>query len=231
MVLGTIVPRLAGVVPGATKARNMDALLLFYAALAGVAFIITVHLMRTATQSLQAPSGAGKADRAAASASAAGETVTATESGVPPTELAPYESDSESEGEALPRRYSATDNTAAATSATDFLPQLAKLARTAEYLCFAAAFAACVAPFYLLFGAQDLLLPVACGPMAGSRAGSDSGFWGSPSSAAILSATVLLCAPPTPRPADVLHVTVARWRLCAPHVASALQFIAARRVQ
>jgi hypothetical protein len=144
--------------PGDSKLRSVDALMPVHAAIATLAFIATVCLMRMATNSLKrdaiAVAQRGPKEDTSARSQTRNSAELPSQGGQCPSDQASL-CDSEAESDLEEGGYDGM-------ASMGLLRQIAKLARTAEYVCFAVAFACYVAPLLLLWGLQDLLRPLKC---------------------------------------------------------------------
>jgi hypothetical protein len=180
LLLGALVPRMLNIQPSDTNLRkNMDALMPVHAAIASAAFMAAVYLMRQATNSL-------KRDVKAAAAQQGPKQATAPASN--PSQISDGATSQSQRGHHPSEQGSFVDTEDSdleepeydSVASMDLLRQIAKLARTAEYVCFAVAFACFVAPLLLLWALQDLQRP--------------TGYLGTTDGAAIFAVSLLLSA-------------------------------------
>ena len=178
LVVGALAPRAVDVSVRQNGAHGLAALISTYTIIAVIAALTVGAVMRTATCMLAAAAKQAAAEaymtmshdggESASASIAASRVVADLESGgaldscrtqpAPSTGAASIDArdavghiDETKKGEVASGGY--------AGHQTDVLPQIAKLASSAEFLSIAATFACTIAPLQLVFGLQDLLLP------------------------------------------------------------------------
>jgi hypothetical protein len=144
-------PKAVGLGPlDPTTPSKIHALLLTYTMIAAMAFLAIVSLMRVATTALH---------HAAVEA-----TMQELHERSSPSVLVNTRADEACEEAGSPNETAQEDHVACEqdntenVAATDVLPQIAKLAASAEFICVAAAFALSVSPLQLFFNLQELIV-------------------------------------------------------------------------
>lgn len=191
LLVGALMPKAVGLEPlEATTPTKINALLLTYTMIAAAAFLAIVGLMCVATTALH---------HAAVEA-----TMQELRERSSPSVMMNTRADGDSEEGRSDERaqehhvdvgeYDNTENVVA----TDVLPQIARLASSAEFICIAAAFALSVSPLQLFFNFQELIVD-------------SHGFFNTPADKIIVVVVAVAGAPPYLLHAHVPTATCSAW--------------------